>query len=62
MWRDPIVEEIQKHRQEYGERFNHDPNAICCDLRELQKETDQKVVSFPPRPRQQRKTDGQSAA
>ncbi len=63
MWRDPIVEEIRKCRQEYAARFNHDLKAICRDLRERQKKGGRKVVSLLPRPAaKQVKTDGQPLA
>ena len=63
MWRDPIVEEIRKYRQEYAAQFNYDLKAICRDLRERQKKGGRKVVSLPPRPvSQQIKTDGQPPA
>lgn len=60
MWRDPIVEEIRKYRQEYAARFNHDLKAICRDLRERQEKGGRKVVSLPPRRvAKQDKMDGQ---
>ncbi len=63
MWRDPIVEEIRRYRQEYAAQFNHDLKAICRDLRKRQKQGGRKVVSLPPRPvAKQVKTDGQPAA
>lgn len=49
MWRDPIVEEIRRYRQEYAARFNHDLKAICRDLRERQMQGGRKVVSLPSR-------------
>ena len=33
MWKDPIVEEIHKIRQEYAKKFNFDPQAIFNDLK-----------------------------
>lgn len=49
MWRDPIVEEVRRLREEYAARFNHDLKAICRDLRERQKSGGRKVVSLPPK-------------
>jgi hypothetical protein len=49
MWRDPIVEEIRRYREEYAARFNYDLAAICRDLRERQKQSGRKVVSLPPK-------------
>ena len=49
MWRDPIVEEVRRYREEYAARFGYDLAAICRDLREKQGRSGQKVVSFAPR-------------
>jgi hypothetical protein len=49
MIRDPIVEEVRKHREEYAKRFNYDLAAICRDLRKKQKASGRKIVSFPPK-------------
>jgi hypothetical protein len=49
MWRDPIVEEVRRYREQYAARFNHDLKAICRDLRERQKRSGRKIVSLPPR-------------
>jgi hypothetical protein len=49
MWRDPIVEEVRRRREEYAARFNHDLRAICRDLRERQKKSGRKIVSLPPK-------------
>ena len=32
MWKDPIVEEIRRYRDEYAARFNYDLDAIFRDL------------------------------
>ena len=50
MFRDPIVEEIRKYRQEYSAQFNHDIDAICEDIRCKQQESGRKVVTRKPRP------------
>jgi hypothetical protein len=62
MWRDPIVDEIRQLRQQYAAQCNHDLKAICQDLRKRQKKGERKVVTLPPRPPRQVKTDGQPAA
>jgi len=49
MWRDPIVEEVRRWRQEYAAKLNHDLQAICRDLRERQEKSARKVVSLPPK-------------
>jgi hypothetical protein len=49
MWRDPIVEEVRRYREEYAARFHHDLKAICRDLRERQEKSGRKIVSLPPK-------------
>lgn len=36
MWKDEILEEIHKHREEYAKSFNYDLHAIVEDLRKKQ--------------------------
>jgi hypothetical protein len=50
MWRDPIVEEIHKVRDEYAKQFNYDLAAICRDLQERQRKGNRKIVSFERQP------------
>ena len=45
-WRDPIVEEIHRIREEHAARFNYDLDAIFRDLEKRQYESGHKVVSF----------------
>ena len=47
MWRDPIVAEIRRNRENYAARFNHDIKAICRAAREQQKTSGREIVSFP---------------
>lgn len=49
MWRDPIVEETRKRRDEYAAEFNHNPDAIFDDIRKRQREAGKRLVSFPAR-------------
>lgn len=49
MWKDPIVEEVRRLREEYAARFNHDLAAICRDLRERQQKGGRTVVSLMPK-------------
>jgi hypothetical protein len=49
MWRDPIVEETRKRREEYAAKFKHDADAIFVDIRERQRERGKKLASFPAR-------------
>ncbi len=46
MVKDPIVDEIRKHRQEIAERFGYDLRAIIADARKRQKGHGKKVVSL----------------
>ena len=49
MWRDPIVEEIRKIRDEHARKFNYDLHAICEDIRQRQARSGRTVVSRSPR-------------
>jgi hypothetical protein len=49
MWRDPIVEEIHRVRDEQAKRFGYDLHAICEDIRMKQTTSGQKVVTRAPR-------------
>lgn len=49
MWKDPIVEEVRKWRDEYAARFNYDLHAICRDLRASQEASGRECVSFQPK-------------
>jgi hypothetical protein len=62
MWRDPIVEEVRRYRQEYAAQFNHDLKEICRDLRHRQQKEGRKIVSLPPKRVHQGAPQGQPAA
>ena len=47
--KDPIVEEVRKHRMEHTRRFGGDLAAICRDLREVQRKSGHEVVRLPAR-------------
>lgn len=49
MWKDEIVEEVRKVRDEYAAKFNYDLDAIYKDIKEEEKMTRRKVVSLPPK-------------
>lgn len=49
MWKDEIVEEVQKVRDEYAAKFNYDLDAIYEDIKKQEKQTKRKVVSLPPK-------------
>jgi hypothetical protein len=49
MWKDEIVEEVRRVRDEYAAKFNYDLNAIYEDIKKQEKQTKRKVVSLPPK-------------
>lgn len=60
MWRDPIVEEVRRIRDEYARSFNYDLEAIVRDLQEKQKQSGRKYVKLPPRPAKPAPTENAS--
>ena len=44
LWRDPIVEEIHRFREEYAKSFNYDPEKMFLDLKRRQDETPGPVI------------------
>lgn len=53
MWKDEILEEIHKIREEHAKAFNYDLQAICDDLRRRQVQSGRKIISSPlKQPRQ----------
>jgi len=49
MHEDPIVAEIRQIREEHAARFNYDLWAIYEDLKEQERKSGRKFVSYPPR-------------
>jgi hypothetical protein len=49
MWEDPIVKEVRQVREAYAARFDHDLLAIYRDLKEQEKKSGRKFVSYAPR-------------
>lgn len=47
--KDPIVEEVRRHRMEHTRKFNGDLRAICEDLQSIQRASGHKVVRLPAR-------------
>ena len=47
--KDPIVEEVRKHRLEHTKKFRGDLAAICADLRSVQKASGHVVVRLEPK-------------
>jgi hypothetical protein len=58
MSEDPIVQEIRRIREAHAAKFGYDLAAICRDLKEKEKESGRKFVTFPPRKVQQPKPVG----
>ncbi len=58
MRRDPVVQEVRRHRERYAARFNNDIKAICRAAREKQKESGRVIVSRSPRPAARPSTTG----
>lgn len=50
MFRDPIVEEVREARQRHAQRFNYDLRKIAEDVKEREKRSGRRIVSFPPKP------------
>jgi hypothetical protein len=49
MWKDPIVEEIRRIRQEHAAKFNYNIHEICEDMRRRERESGRTYVTLPPR-------------
>jgi len=47
--KDPIVEEVRKHRMEHTQKFGGDLAAICADLRTIQTVSGHEVVRLSPK-------------
>jgi hypothetical protein len=50
MWKDEIVEEIHRIREEYAKSFNYDLDAIFADLRRKEAESGREVVNLSRKP------------
>jgi hypothetical protein len=46
MWKDHIVEDVRRVRQQQAARFDYDIFAILADARHKQKTSSHKIVSF----------------
>ncbi len=49
MWKDEIVEEVRKVRDEYAAKFDYDLDAIYEDIKKQEKQSGRKIVSLPPK-------------
>ncbi|MDJ0800105.1 MAG: hypothetical protein QNJ51_25415 [Calothrix sp. MO_167.B12] len=53
MWKDEVLEEIYKIREEHAKSFNYDLTAICEELRKREAVSGRKLISTPlKQPRQ----------
>ncbi len=46
-WKDEIVEEVRKAREEHAAKFGYDISAICADIRRKQAKDGRRIVSNP---------------
>ena len=56
--KDPIVEEVRKHRMEHTRKFRGDLSAICADLRSIQIASGHKIVRLAPNKPETTKASG----
>lgn len=49
-WSDPIVDEVRRVRDAYAARFDYDLRAIYRDLKEREKRSGRKIVSYAESP------------
>jgi hypothetical protein len=49
MWRDPIVEEVHRVRDEQAKKFGYDLHALCEDIRKKEATSARKPVTREPR-------------
>jgi len=47
--KDPIVEEVRKHRKEHTQKFHGELSEICADLRRVQTISGHDIVRLAPR-------------
>ena len=47
--KDPIVDEVRKHRMQHTRKFKGDLSAICADLRSIQAASGHEIVRLAPR-------------
>lgn len=59
---DPIVDEVRRVRDAHATMFNYDLDAIFRDIKEQEKSSGLKFVSYPPRSTEPNKTLQPTAA
>lgn len=50
MWKDSIIEEIHKYREDYLKQFNYDLHAVCQDIRKKENKNERPFITPKPRP------------
>ncbi|GAB4460249.1 MAG: hypothetical protein OHK0037_07130 [Elainellaceae cyanobacterium] len=60
MYKDTIVEEIHRIREEYSRSFNHNLKALFADLQKQQVESGRKVVNLSQKRRLTTRWSGQT--
>jgi hypothetical protein len=53
MWKNEVLEEIYRIREEHAKSFNYDLQAICDDLRRKQSTSGRIIISAPLKSRSQ---------
>ncbi len=48
--KDPIVDEVRRHRDAHASKFNYDLDAICEDLMARQARSGRTLVRLKPKP------------
>jgi hypothetical protein len=56
MWKDEVLEEIYRIREEHAKSFNYDLQAICNDLRKKQAMSGRLLISVPLKSRTHNKS------
>jgi hypothetical protein len=49
MWKNEVLEEIYRIREDHAKAFNYDLKAICDDLQKRQAASGRKIISKPLR-------------
>jgi hypothetical protein len=47
MWKDEVLEELYRIREEHAKSFKYDLRAICDDLRKKQAVSGRRIISVP---------------
>jgi hypothetical protein len=53
---DPVVDEVRSVRQEHAKQFNYDLQAIAEDLRKLEQEHPERLVTLPAKQPHKKRT------